>query len=117
MPYSIIKYNNKEIFFIDHRGLKGEEVLKSMKEAAEAIKKNGKQVLTLTDFTDTTISNEINEYLKSDETKAMQKYYIKQGIVGIGGIKKMMFNIYSSIMGTNAKLFDNLEDAKKFLTT
>ena len=88
-----------------------------MKDASEYINKNAKQILLMADFTDSTISNDVNDYLKSDETKAIQKFYIKQGIVGIRGIKKMILNIYNTVAGSNAKAFDTQEEAIKYLTT
>ncbi len=114
MAYSMIRHNNVELLFFNHRGLSGDELLNSFREATRFVIQNKKPVRTVCDFTDTTVSKELNEYLNSDEMKESAKYVIKQAVTGISGIKKMILRLYNTFTGTKSKLFDTLDEAKDY---
>ena len=81
-------YNGKEILFVNHQGLSGDEMYNSIKEANDFILANKKEYPTVVDFTDSTGSKRVNEYLHSQEVKEASKYITKQAVVGITGIKR-----------------------------
>jgi predicted flavoprotein YhiN len=116
MAFSVINHNNKEVLFVDHRGLSGDELLKSFKAVNKFLKESKKEFVTVSDFTDTTVSSEFNEYLKSEENKEVAKYHRKLAVVGITGIKKMLLGIYNTLTGAKGKMFDTVEQALEYVT-
>ncbi|HEQ71504.1 MAG TPA: hypothetical protein ENN69_03365 [Spirochaetia bacterium] len=116
MAHSIITHNNKEILFVDHRGLTGDELYESIKGANDFILSKKKEMLAIVDFTDSTGSKKVNEYLQSDEVKAASKYIPKQAVIGVTGIKKMALRIYNMFTGLDVKVLDSIEEAKEYVT-
>lgn len=116
MAYKIIKHNNKEVLFIDHRGLTGDDLLNSLKEANKYVLENKKDHLAVADFTDTNATKAVNEYLQSEESKAASKYATKQAVVGMSGIKKMVLRVYMAFTGVKSGIFDTVEEALEYVT-
>ncbi|MBN2544445.1 MAG: hypothetical protein JXB50_01525 [Spirochaetes bacterium] len=117
MPVNMIDHKNKKIIYVDHRGLTGQNLLENYKQACELIKKNGSGCLMLVDFRDSTISNELVDYIKSDENKAITKLIAKQAAIGISGIKKIVFNLYNTVTGSSLKIFNTEDEAKNYLAS
>ena len=115
MPVQIINHKNKEIILVDHKTLKGAEMIDCFKEASAEILKRKNTALSLADFTGVEISKEFIEYLKSDEVKPITQCVKKEAIIGVSGIKKMVLNIYSALTGSGAKVFNTQEEAMDFL--
>jgi hypothetical protein len=115
MPVEIIKYNNREIIYVDNTGLSGEKIIENTKNANKLAMVKGKNALVLSNFTGANISNDVLDYFKSEETIKASKCCDKQATVGIGGIKKTILNIYNSVSGSTTKLFNTLEEAKEYL--
>ena len=116
MPFSVISHNNKEVLFINHRGLGGDDLLSSFRDVNKFMLEQKKKFRSVADFTDTTMSKELNEYLKSDETKEVSQYTQILALVGITGIKKMASRIYGLLTGVKQNIFDTIEEALDFVT-
>jgi hypothetical protein len=86
---TFIKYKNKEIIYLDHRGLKGPEL--------------------------TIAGDEVWKYLKTNEITEGMKRYKKFSVLGVSGMKKIMLNTYNAITGNKTKAFDSEEEAKEWL--
>ena len=113
---SIIKYKDKEILYFNHNGLRDKELLENIKRANKKIKEyTGKEALTLANFTNAITSNEVMDYLKSEETVAVNKKVNKAAVVGITGIKKIFLNVFNSFTDNKTKAFDTEEEAKEYL--
>lgn len=113
---SIINYKGKEILYLDQRGLNGDDLLKGCKNADQFIKNYQKDTaLTLANFTDTTASQEVMNYLKSEESVNINKKVVKAAVVGITGIKKILLNAYNTVTGGKYKAFETEEEAKEYL--
>lgn len=117
MAYRFIKHNNKEVLFIDHKGLSGDDLFNSFKEATLFILEKKKDCLVVADFTDTTGTQQLNDYIQSPEAKETSRYTIKHGVVGITGIKKMVLRLYNSVTGGKSKLFATIEEALDYVTS
>jgi len=117
MPVSMVDHKNKKIIYVDHRGLTGQKLLDNYKQACELIKKNGNGSLMLVDFRESTISNELVDYIKTEENKAITKLIAKQAAIGISGIKKLVFNVYNTVTGSTLKMFNTEDEAKNYLVT
>jgi hypothetical protein len=113
---SIINYKGKEILYFNHQGLSGNDLLQGCKNANEFIKNYQKDnTLTLANFTDTVASQELMDYLKSEESKNIEKKVVKAAVVGISGIKKILLNAFNAVMGGKYKAFETEEEAKEYL--
>jgi hypothetical protein len=116
MSFSFVKHNNKDVLFINHRGLMGQDLFESFKTATQYMLEKKQECLVVADFTDTTGNKELNDYLQSDEAKAVSKYIVRQGTVGMTGIKKMALRVYSSFTGLKSGVFDTVEEAMEYVT-
>lgn len=116
MAHSFLQHNGQDVFFINHRGLSGEELLGSFRSASKYVLDNKKEMLIVVDLSDTTMTKELDEYVKGEEMKATAKYIKKQAVVGITGIKKMVLRIYNALTGTNTVMCDTVEEALDKIT-
>jgi len=113
-----ITYQGQEILFYDHSGLRGKDLLNSLKEANQIVlNAPHSRTLFLADFSNTYIDSEIMAYLSSDEEKAATKKIRKTAAVGVSGIKKIFLNTYNTITQSGARAFDDLESAKQYLVS
>ncbi|MBN2352880.1 MAG: hypothetical protein JXD23_09965 [Spirochaetales bacterium] len=118
MSAKLIEYKGKKIIFADHRGLAGQELINSMSELNKVVIQNKYEYL-LADFRDTTLSTEVMDYLRGQDTKEAIKCYKKQAIIaGTGkvmGIKKFAVNLYNTMTRSSIKYFGSEEEAKEYL--
>lgn len=110
----IITYKGKEITYLDYRGKNLEEIKTILNEAVEQALKENKRRYLLTNITGIfavpEFMNAVNE-----ATKKTKHLTIKSAVVGVTGAKKILFNTYNAVIGTEAKAFDNEESAKEWL--
>ena len=112
----IIKHNEKEIYYHDHRGLSGDELMENIKNGVTLLKdSNSHEILDLADFRDVFINEEILNFFKSDEQKKIQEKVKKTATLGVVGIKKIFFNLYNKISSKQAKAFTSEDEARKWL--
>jgi len=116
MAYSIIKHNGKDVLFINHRGLNGDDLYASIKEVNEFLAKNKKVYPAVVDFSDTTGSKMVSDYLQSEETKSVAPYIPQQAVVGMTGIKKVALRLYNAFTGVKTGVFDTIEEALDYIT-
>ena len=115
---SIINYKGQDIVYADHRKLNGSDLLENLKKANKILGDyKGDKLLLLADFNETVVDNDIMEYLRSDETKEVNKRVTKTAVLGIAGIKKIFLNSFNIITGNKARAFDNEIDAKEYLVS
>jgi hypothetical protein len=116
MAHSIVTHNGKDVLFVNHRGLSGDDLFNSYKAVILFLLDQKKGYLAVSDFSDSTGSKELNDYIQSEETKTASKYLTKLGVVGMTGVKKMVLRIYSALTGVNTKMFDTVEEALDYVT-
>lgn len=93
---TIINYRNKDILYIDRHGLKGHEIIENIRLANQKgkdYKRNA--LLSLVDFRDITSDTGLMNFLKSEEqVNEVKQYFIKNAILGVDELKKVLFNVY-----------------------
>ena len=105
MPISYITYKGHEILYLDLRESKTEKRSKELlAETVNAYKQSKGNLLVLTNvegaFMNPEIISETKKYAKSLFSKKAKK----RAMVGVGGLKKMIFNGYASISGNKIRL-------------
>lgn len=119
MPgYSYINHKNKEILYVDHRGLKSQEIISNIRQMIPISEKcKDKSLLGLFDFRDVIIDDEIMKFIKSPENVNANKYYKKSAILGVTGMRKVLLNVFNTLLGREVKAFENEEEAKEYLVS
>ena len=113
---STIQHKGKTITYLDFSNLKElSQINEVIKEAAAFIHSNPPDsVLTLTNVNDMHFNTEITEAFKS--FTASNKPYVKAGaVVGVTGLKKIMYNTVMKFTGRDIVAVDDVETAKDFL--
>jgi len=113
-----IDYQGKKIFYIDFSNLKTFEEIKALTlEAQKYIHSQPPlSVITLSTVENTHFNTEIKdmftEYIKSN------KPYVKtSAVIGISGLKMIMYNGMMKISGRDTRAFSDMEQAKSFLAS
>jgi hypothetical protein len=113
-----IIHEGKEILHFNYVGLRGEELLNTIKTATRImLEASGSELLVLADFTDTYVDNEIMGYLQGEESKRASQNAKKIAAVGITGLKKLFMNMYNIATRANARAFNTVEAAKRYLVS
>ncbi len=110
-----IKHQQKEILLLDFSNSKTDEVLKIIEEAKRVIRTKPEQsLLTLTDVTNARFNEEVGEGMK--KFSLHNKPYVKAGaVVGITGLKRIIFNAVIAFSKRKLESFDDREQAKHWL--
>jgi hypothetical protein len=112
--HSIITYKGKEISYLDYRGMKLEEIIKTIDEAAKSSLQENKRRLQLSNLTGVFAVPEFMEKVQ-EAGKKTKHLTIKSAVVGITGAKKLLLNTYNALTGANLKAFDDEDSAKEWL--
>ncbi len=115
----IINHQGKDLVYLDYRGLKKTEEFKEKVtatiERTKFYKENNiKNLLVLTDLTDSFIFGDAPKYLK-ESTKLGKPFVMKSAVIGITGAKKIILNIINAFSGYQTKAFSTIEEAKDWL--
>lgn len=110
-----ITHQDREILYLDFSNSKADEVLKIIEDAKEVIRtKPEKSILTLTDVTNARFNDEVGASMK--QFAAHNKPYVRAGaVVGITGLKKIIFGAVMAFSKRNLESFDDIEAAKRWL--
>lgn len=118
MPISYITYKGKEILYIDLRESKTEQRSKELlSETVKAYQESAGNLIALTNVEGAYMNPEIIEETKKYAKSLFTLKAKKRAMVGVKGLKKMIFKIYAKISGNNIRLFDTEEDAKEYLVS
>ncbi len=105
----------KEIFILSFDYAVIEEAVPLIEECAKQIRRCPENsVLTLTVISKGKFNVELVEYLK-DLTKGNAPYVSKAAVVGVEGLYKIVISAISIFSKRDFKLFDNKEDAVRYL--
>ena len=110
-----IKHNGKEILLLDFSGCSAIEVLPVIEESKKAIRTRPEgSVLTLTNVTDMRFNEDVASRMK--EFTAHNKPYVRTAaVVGVAGIKKIIFGAVEMFSRRKLHVFDNINEAKEWL--
>jgi hypothetical protein len=110
-----IKHEEKEILFLDFSNTRTDEVLKIIEDAKRVISaKPMNSLLTLTDVTNARFNDEVGDGMK--QFSAHNRPYVKAAaVVGITGLKKIIFGAVMAFSKRNIESFEDVEQAKRWL--
>ena len=105
----------KEILLLDFSRLKANEALALIDPAKAVIsKKPPHSVLTLTDVTEMSFNEELSQRFK-DFTTHNRPYVRAAAVVGVTGLKRIIYNAVIIFSRRHIATFDDREAAKKWL--
>lgn len=110
-----IKHKEKEILLLDFSNSEVDQVLTILKHAKQVIRRSpGGSLLTLTDVTNARFNQEVGEQMK--QFAMDNKPFVKAGaVVGITGLKRIIFGAVMAFSKRKLESFDNREQAKHWL--
>jgi hypothetical protein len=110
-----IEHKGKKILHLDFSRKKADEVLPIIEHARSTIgAQPPKSVFTLTDVTETGFNAKISDAMK--EFVAHNKPYVAaSAVVGVTGLKQIIFNAVMKFSGRQLHAFDSLTEAKEWL--
>ena len=116
MSVKQIEHKGKTIVYIDYRGMtKLEEQLQNLDEMTEIVKTVKPPILTIANFEGVSGGNEFMDRVK-DWGKEHQSLMGRQAVLGITGLKNILFQGYLRFTGDkNMKAFDSEVEALDWL--
>ena len=110
-----INHNGKQLLFLDFSSCKADEALKTINEAKKVIKDQPENsLLVLTDVTDGAFNTKVTDAMK--EFAAHNRPYVKaSAVVGITGLKKIIYDAVLMFSKRNISTFDSIDSAKEWL--
>jgi hypothetical protein len=112
-----ITHQNREILLLDFSNTQPQEVLQAIDDAKRLISTRPEHsVLTLTNVTNARFNEAVGDGLKA--FTAHNKPYVKAGaVVGVTGLKRIIFNAVVTFSRRNLETFDDVEQAKHWLAS
>jgi len=110
-----ITHRQKEILFLDFSNSLPHEVLQTIEDAKRVISaRPERSLLTLTDVTNARFNEAVGDGLK--QFTAHNKPYVKAGaVVGVTGLKRIIFTAVLTFSRRKLEAFDDIEQAKHWL--
>ncbi len=111
----LIQYEGKNILHLDFSNCKAEEILNTITRAKKVIATYPeKSLLTLTDVTDARFNDTVTQEMKV--FTAHNRPYVRAGaVVGVTGLKRIIFQAVIAFSGRKLSTFDSVEQAKQWL--
>lgn len=110
-----IYHRGRQILFLDFSGCRINEFFKTIEEAKKLIREQPQNsVLTLTDVTAARYNSEVVQALK-EFTKGNKPFVRAGAVIGIDGLKRIIYNSVMYFSGRNLTAFDDTEKAKDWL--
>lgn len=110
-----IKHEWKQILLLDFSNGSVDEVIKAIAKASDTIRLQPKSsLLILTDVTNARYNLEVVEKLK-DFTSANTPYVRASAVVGLDGLKKIVYNAVIMFSKRRISVFEDIEKAKDWL--
>lgn len=110
-----IKHDWRQIFLLDFSGCSVDEAIQAITEASEIIRSQpADSLLILTDVTGARYNLEVVEKLK-DFTIANKPYVKASAVIGLDGLKKIVYNAVMMFSNRKITVFEDIETAKAWL--
>lgn len=112
--YSVTEYKQKEILYLDYRGMNENQMIQTLVEATERSLQDNKPRLLLANISRTFV---LPNFLKKakEEGKRTKHLTLKSAIVGIEGAKKVLLKFHNLFVGSEMVPFQDEEEAKEWL--
>ncbi len=112
---SFITHDGKEMLLLDFSRLKAHEAIALIEPAKAVISsKPENSLLTLTDVTDVSFNDDLSQQMKAF-TIHNKPYVRAAAVVGVTGLKRVIFNAVIAFSRRKLVTFDDRETAKKWL--
>ena len=112
---SYIYHQGRQILFLDFANCSVDEALGIINEAGPLIsEQKEKSVLTLTDVTGARYNHDVTHAMK-EFAKGNTPFVKASAVVGLDGMKKIIYNVIIKVSGRNISVFDDIEHAKDWL--
>ena len=110
-----IEYMGEKIYYIDHKGLQEKEVITNQELGKKILMGSGdKEILLITDMGGVYTTSEVDKKM-IQINKEILPIVKKAAVLGMTGIKRILIEAFIKLEGGNIKLFDSIEEAKKWL--
>ena len=110
-----IQHKGKKILHLNFADCKADEVLQTIEIAKAAIRTQSPgTVCTLTDVTNTSFNSAVSDAMK-EFVIHNKPYVMAAGVVGVTGLKKIIYNAVMRFSGRKLTAFDTLAEAKDWL--
>jgi hypothetical protein len=110
-----IQHKGKKILHINFADCKAEEVLRVIDQAKAVIKTQAQQsVFTLTDVTNAAFNSTVSDAMK-EFVVHNKPYVVASAVVGVTGLKQIIYNAVMKFSGRTLTAFDSLAEAKDWL--
>jgi hypothetical protein len=113
-----IHYGGKKILYVDYNGVKNEnELLKILYEEIEILKRETQRQLILVNIGNSYSTEKYKQEVQRLTKEVVRHKTEKSAIVGMVGLKKIIFGTMIKLSDGHVRLFDNEEDAKIWLVS
>ncbi len=110
-----IQHKGKKILHLNFADCKAHEVLEVIERSKAAIKAQPeKSLFTLTDVTNAAFNSQVSDAMKEFVTHN-KPYVIAAAVVGISGLKQIIFNAVMKVSGRQLHAHGSLNEAKDWL--
>jgi hypothetical protein len=110
-----IQHKGKKILHLNFADCSAEEVLKTIELSKAAIRTQSPgSVYTLTDVTNTAFNSKVSEAMK-EFVVHNKPYVVAAAVVGVTGLKQVIYNTVMKFSGRKLTAFDTLAEAKDWL--
>jgi hypothetical protein len=118
MGVSWINYGGKKLLFVDYNGVKNEnELLKILYEEIEILKNETQRQFILVNIGNSYSTEKYRQEVQRLTKEIVKHKTEKSAIIGMVGLKKVIFGAMIKFSDGHVKLFDTEEDAKKWLVS
>jgi hypothetical protein len=118
MGVSWINYKGKKILFVDYNGANSEkELLNILYEEIEILKDETQRQFILVNIGNSYSTEKYRQEVNRLTKEVVRHKTEKSAIIGMVGIKKLIFGAMIKLSDGHVKLFDNEEDAKKWIVS
>jgi hypothetical protein len=112
-----IEHKGKKILHLNFAGCMPNEVLLVIKQARSTIRTQSSQsVFTLTDVTNAAFNSAVSDAMK-EFVLHNKPYVVASAVVGVTGLKQIIFNAVMKLSGRKLTAFENLDEAKDWLAS
>lgn len=110
-----IQHKGKKILHLNFADCKADEVLQVIEMSKATIRTQPPaSVFTLTDVTNTAFNSAISDAMK-EFVIHNKPYVVAAGVVGVTGLKQIIYNAVMRFSGRKLTAFDSLAEAKDWL--
>ncbi len=113
----VVSHAGKTLIYLDFSDCKVAELPPIIEEAKRMIARQPKEsALVLTNVTNTELSKDTSAIMK-DFTLHNKPYVKASAVVGVEGLKKIIYNAVMAVSGRHISSFDTLEQAREWLAS